>query len=199
VTAAVSPQGLEVASRHAALAATALHGMPTADLRCCSLHQPGEESFELYEKERDGVLGSLKRRAKIMVDALNKLEGISCQPTEGAPPARPAASMPEMSVMVFVALVSTAASCKQAEHVLLALCDERSKISNFQSCFPRCAGALYVFPQLLLPKKAVEAAEDEGKSPDFLYCRALLQEKVCFILLSASVASSYSICSSGAS
>jgi hypothetical protein len=35
-----------------------------------------------------------------------------------------------------------------------------------------------VFPQLLLPKKAVEAAEDEGKSPDFLYCRALLQEKV---------------------
>jgi alanine transaminase len=82
--------------------------------------KPGEESFELYEKERDGVLGSLKRRAKIMVDALNKLEGISCQPTEGA---------------------------------------------------------LYVFPQLLLPKKAVEAAKDEGKSPDFLYCRALLQEK----------------------
>ena len=36
-----------------------------------------------------------------------------------------------------------------------------------------------MFPQLLLPKKAVEAAKDEGKSPDFLYCRALLQEKVC--------------------
>lgn len=78
---------MSIAIRHAALAATELHGMPTAELRCCSLHQPGEESFELYEKERDRVLGSLKRRAKIMVDALNKLEGISCQPTEGAPPA----------------------------------------------------------------------------------------------------------------
>jgi aspartate/methionine/tyrosine aminotransferase len=76
-----------VASRHAMLCATMLYGMPTADVRCCSLHQSGEESFELYEKERDGVLGSLKRRAKIMVDALNKLEGISCQPTEGVPPA----------------------------------------------------------------------------------------------------------------
>lgn len=51
--------------------------------RRCTL-QPGDESYELYEKERDAVLGSLKRRAVIMVDALNKLEGISCQPTEGA-------------------------------------------------------------------------------------------------------------------
>lgn len=50
----------------------------------CSTVQPGDESFELYKKERDAVLGSLKRRAKIMVDTLNKLEGISCQPTEGA-------------------------------------------------------------------------------------------------------------------
>lgn len=41
-----------------------------------------------------------------------------------------------------------------------------------------CAGALYVFPQLHLPQKAVEAAKKEGKSPDFLYCRSLLQEKV---------------------
>ena len=51
------------------------------------MQQSGEESCELYEKERDSVLGSLKRRAVIMVDALNKLDGISCQPTEGARPA----------------------------------------------------------------------------------------------------------------
>jgi alanine transaminase len=82
--------------------------------------QPGDESYELYKKERDSTLDSLKRRAVIMVDALNKLDGVTCAPTEGA---------------------------------------------------------LYVFPQLHLPQKAVEAAKQEGKSPDFLYCRALLQEK----------------------
>lgn len=40
-------------------------------------------------KERDGILGSLKRRAEIMTDALNKLEGVTCVPTQGGehPPA----------------------------------------------------------------------------------------------------------------
>jgi hypothetical protein len=160
-----------IASRHAALSATALHIMYPADLRCCCLHQPGEESFELYEKERDGVLGSLKRRAKIMVDALNKLEGISCQPTEGAPPA----------VAYFCRVSCSSVSLLQTateKHIcILVLCQVCPEPEIYKAvCI--CAGALYVFPQLLLPQKAVEAAKDEGKSPDFLYCRALLQEKV---------------------
>lgn len=45
-------------------------------------------------------------------------------------------------------------------------------------CCCCAAGALYVFPQLQLPQKAVEAAKKEGKAPDFIYCRDLLQEKV---------------------
>lgn len=35
-------------------------------------------------------------------------------------------------------------------------------------------GALYAFPQIHLPPKAIEAAKAIGKSPDLLYCRELL-------------------------
>lgn len=45
--------------------------------------QPGNESYEQYKEERDSTLESLKRRAVIMVDGLNKLEGVTCAPTEG--------------------------------------------------------------------------------------------------------------------
>ncbi len=35
-------------------------------------------------EERDGILSSLKRRAVIMEEALNKLDGVSCNPAEGS-------------------------------------------------------------------------------------------------------------------
>lgn len=37
-------------------------------------------------------------------------------------------------------------------------------------------GAMYAFPRIVLPKKAAEAAAEAGKSPDFLYCKQLLEE-----------------------
>jgi len=35
-------------------------------------------------------------------------------------------------------------------------------------------GAMYTFPQIRLPNKAVEAAKAEGKPADTFYCLALL-------------------------
>lgn len=75
---------------------SASKSMPTYSVTDRSSVQPGDESYELYEKERDGVLGSLKRRAQIMVDTLNKLDGISCQPTEG----EPATAVAELSELI---------------------------------------------------------------------------------------------------
>ena len=37
-------------------------------------------------------------------------------------------------------------------------------------------GALYLFPQISLPDKALKAAEDAGKAPDAFYCLELLKE-----------------------
>lgn len=79
--------------------------------------RPGDVSFPLYQKERSDILASLKRRALKLNQSFNALEGMSCQPAEGA---------------------------------------------------------LYAFPQLKLPRKAVAAAAAAGKAPDAFYCLALL-------------------------
>ena len=44
----------------------------------------GDESFELYDREKHGILDSLARRAKMVVQSLNKLDGVSCNEVEGA-------------------------------------------------------------------------------------------------------------------
>jgi len=40
----------------------------------------------------------------------------------------------------------------------------------------KVAGAMYAFPRLFLPAKAIKAAEDAGLKPDFFYLMALLEE-----------------------
>ena len=44
----------------------------------------GEESYDLWKKERDNIIASMTRRAHIMTDGFNSLEGVSCNFTEGA-------------------------------------------------------------------------------------------------------------------
>lgn len=77
----------------------------------------GDESYESYCAERDGILSSLARRAKTLEDAFNSLEGITCNKAEGA---------------------------------------------------------MYLFPRIQLPEKAIKAAEAEKTVPDAFYCRRLL-------------------------
>lgn len=45
--------------------------------------KPGDASYKQFMKEKDGLLNSLKRRARKMTDAFNALEGVTCQETEG--------------------------------------------------------------------------------------------------------------------
>merc|ERR1719456_2081090 len=79
----------------------------------------GDESYETYVAERDGVLTSLKRRANKLEAALNQLEGVTCNPAEGA---------------------------------------------------------MYLFPQIRLPKLAVEAAARAKMPADTFYCMELLEQ-----------------------
>jgi alanine transaminase len=46
--------------------------------------KPGDESFELFVKEKDEVYSSLQRRAKLVVNTLNSLPGITCNNSDGA-------------------------------------------------------------------------------------------------------------------
>uniref|UniRef100_A0A3Q7FWK2 alanine transaminase n=1 Tax=Solanum lycopersicum TaxID=4081 RepID=A0A3Q7FWK2_SOLLC len=77
----------------------------------------GDESYESFSAEKDAILSSLARRAKILEDAFNSLEGVTCYKAEGA---------------------------------------------------------LYSFPRINLPDKAIKAAEEAKTAPDAFYAWRLL-------------------------
>ncbi|KZV32567.1 alanine aminotransferase 2 [Dorcoceras hygrometricum] len=77
----------------------------------------GDESYESYSAEKDAILSSLAKRAQKLEEALNSLEGVTCN---------------------------------------------------------RAEGAMYLFPRIRLPKKAIEAAEAVKTSADTFYARRLL-------------------------
>ncbi|KUI70026.1 putative alanine aminotransferase, mitochondrial [Cytospora mali] len=80
--------------------------------------RPGEPSFELYDKEYNGIYNGFRERAYALWQAFEKMEGVEC----GEP-----------------------------------------------------QGAMYLFPTIKVPPKAVEAAKKEGRSPDDFYCLKMLE------------------------
>ena len=79
---------------------------------------PGDESYELYEKETKGIFEGLKERSQKLVEGLNSIPGITCVPAEGA---------------------------------------------------------MYAFPSIEVPPKAIEKAKELGTTPDNLYALSLLE------------------------
>jgi glutamate--glyoxylate aminotransferase len=80
--------------------------------------KPGDESYPLYKEERDTELGSLRKRAHMITDGFNALEGFKANFTEGA---------------------------------------------------------MYSFPKITLPPKAIAKASSLGKAGDVYYCLRLLE------------------------
>lgn len=79
----------------------------------------GESWYPTFAKEKSAIMDSLKRRARMLSAALNKLEGVSCTSIDGA---------------------------------------------------------MYAFPTITLPPKAVEEARKKKVAPDVMYCMSLLEE-----------------------
>ena len=46
--------------------------------------QPGGESYEGFKGEKDALAATLRRKAHMMTDFFNSLEGVTCNFTEGA-------------------------------------------------------------------------------------------------------------------
>ncbi|KAL0822136.1 hypothetical protein ABMA28_004269 [Loxostege sticticalis] len=60
--------------------------------------QPGEPSYELFIKEKSAVLDSLNKRAKMIADTFNNMEGFSCNTVQGAMYAFPQFQLPARAV-----------------------------------------------------------------------------------------------------
>jgi alanine transaminase len=85
----------------------------------------GEPSYDLFMKEKNGVLETLKQRAEMVANTFNSIEGFSCNPVQGA---------------------------------------------------------MYAFPQIKLPEKAIEAAKKAGQTPDSFYAFQLLESTgICIV------------------
>ncbi|XP_031721233.1 alanine aminotransferase 2-like isoform X1 [Anarrhichthys ocellatus] len=87
--------------------------------------QPGEPSHEKFIKERTATLSALAEKAALTEQVLNTVQGISCNPVQGA---------------------------------------------------------MYSFPCITIPEKAVKEATDKGQQPDMFYCMKLLEETgICLV------------------
>ncbi|XP_023336163.1 alanine aminotransferase 2, partial [Eurytemora carolleeae] len=80
--------------------------------------RPGDPSYSMWKTEVDDCLASLKRRGEMIAESFNKIEGVHCNPVQGA---------------------------------------------------------MYAFPQVLLPEKAIAAAQASGQEPDVFYAFKLLE------------------------
>jgi len=60
--------------------------------------RPGDYSYDQYIDEKRALLESLKRRAKLITDAFNSLDGVVCQETDGAMYAFPRISLPQAAI-----------------------------------------------------------------------------------------------------
>jgi aspartate/methionine/tyrosine aminotransferase len=59
---------------------------------------PGDESYESHEGEKDSIFLSLKKRSKIVSDGLDSIPGIQCQPAEGSMYCFPSISLPQGAI-----------------------------------------------------------------------------------------------------
>jgi hypothetical protein len=122
-------------------------------------------SFALYATERDAILSSLARRARQLQTALNRMEGACVGTVCGGIRCGQACSAACPSPCSPLANVPAAISCHRLTHPLAAGVTVEAP-----------EGALYVFPRLSLPPKAVAAAAAAGKAPDTFYCLSLLDD-----------------------
>lgn len=60
--------------------------------------KPGEPSYELFMKEKAEVLNGLKEKAILVTELLNKIEGVKCNPVQGAMYAFPQITIPQKAV-----------------------------------------------------------------------------------------------------
>ncbi|KOC67910.1 Alanine aminotransferase 2 [Habropoda laboriosa] len=76
---------------------------------------------------------------------------------------------------------------KEKEHTLRSLAERSRLVVDTLNSIPGfkvnpAMGAMYVFPRIDLPKKAIEAAEKEGQQPDVFYAFKLLESTgICVI------------------
>ena len=64
----------------------------------CNPPRPGDASYEKHEREKSGIIASLRRRARLVADTFNACEGVTCNDTDGAMYSFPRIWLPDGAV-----------------------------------------------------------------------------------------------------
>jgi alanine transaminase len=111
----------------------------------------GEESYELYRSEYEGIFEGLKKRAYALFEAFKRMEGVECDEPQVRVQS-PSFPLPTPLPILTPSLL----------------------LPTFRSTYLRHQGSMYLFPTIHLPPKAIEQAKKEGREPDEFYCFRML-------------------------
>jgi len=111
---------------------------------------PGDESYPLYKREIDERVASLGRRAKMICDAFNSCEGITCQPTEGSMYSFPLLCLPKAAMDA-----ADAAGVPVDVFYCLQLLDQTGISSTPGSAFSQVPGTFHLRVTILPPEEDI--------------------------------------------
>ena len=118
----------------------------------------GDYSYEKYTEEHNAIDQSLYERAKNLKLAFSKMEGLECQ---DAHVRKTFANIIYIYIYIYI--------------FFFFLYIYFFYIFFFIIFAKQNQGAMYLFPKIKLPPKAMEAAKKEGRSPDEFYCMKMLE------------------------
>jgi alanine transaminase len=115
----------------------------------------GDASYPLYSEERDGILDSLKRRAKQLVAAYNTLEGVTCNETEGA-----LYTFPQIRLSPKAIAAAEAAGKAPDAFYCLAMLDATGIVTVPGSGFGQAPGTLHYRATILPAEDQIQSVID---------------------------------------
>lgn len=127
--------------------------------------EPEGESYALFSQEESQIFESLKRRAQAVVEGLNSIEGIECQPAQGAMYAFPKVTVPDKALQAAKELDITVDTL-----YALSLLDETGICVVPASGFGQKAGRVGFRTTFLPPEDKLLAAIGEFARHHQLFC-----------------------------
>ena len=121
--------------------------------------QPGDQSFDQYQNERNAIFESLKRRAHTLTVALNDLEGVKCNSPDGAMYAFPQITLSEKAIAA-----AREASMEPDEFYCMSLLQHRGICVVPGSGFGQRPGTHHFRTTFLPPEHSMYDAIDRVKS-----------------------------------
>ena len=168
----------------------------------------GDASFESFSNQKTAILKSLAERAKLVADTLNGIEGFSCNTVQGAYTLSPINAFNQGNwnlsikwileglcyclIMYTIWQRSNLFTWRLQTTRLLTVSIFLYSfifggIFNFYvwiefKVLRNIPGAMYAFPQIHLPAKAIEKAKSVGQAADVFYAFQLLENTgICIV------------------